>query len=278
MQQFLDASGLNEYHVKTKAIIDASITALQNGDIGLAAAIGTLAQDANIPSSATDALNIIIDDSVLLKLTTSLTNILVGESSNISVTATSKNSASSIIIKNGSEETIASGSGNSLVGSTTVTPGSEGILGFTATAVVNGKTLNAKVYVNCVGKIYYGAGSVYTDASIYASAKPTPGGKYNITVDTDGEYIFFVIPSSMTIAKVSMGGIEIPMETSNTTIDEISYSVYKSKNQYIAGTHQVVVESSFGGGSGGAGININTSDDTMIFGDKQYKLIPVVEE
>ena len=62
MQQFLDASGLNEYHVKTKAIIDASITALQNGDIGLAAAIGTLAQDANIPSSAKDALNIIIDD------------------------------------------------------------------------------------------------------------------------------------------------------------------------------------------------------------------------
>ena len=40
----------------------------------------------------------------------------------------------------------------------------------------------------------------------------------------------------------------------------------------------LVVESSFGGGSGGAGININTSDDTMIFGDKQYKLIPVVEE
>lgn len=85
-------------------------------------------------------------------------------------------------------------------------------------------------------------------------------------------------PSSMTIAKVSMGGIEIPMETSSTTIGGISYSVYKSKNQYIAGTHQVVVESSFGGGSGGAGININTSDDTMIFGDKQYKLIPVVEE
>lgn len=246
MQQFLDASGLNEYHVKTKAIIDASITALQNGDIGLAAAIGTLAKDANIPSSATDALNILIDDSVLLKLTTSLTNILVGESSNISVTATSKNRASSIIIKNRSGETIASGSGNSLVGSTTVTPGSEGILGFTATAVVNGKTLNAKVYVNCVGKIYYGAGSIYTDVSTYASAKPTPVGKYNITVDTDGEYIFFVIPSSMTIAKVSMGGIEIPMETSSTTIGGISYSVYKSKNQYISGTHQVVVESSFG--------------------------------
>lgn len=274
--QFLDASGLNEYHVQTKALIDASINALQNGDIGLAAAIGTLAKDVNIPSMANDALNIIIDDSVLLKLTTSLTNAFVGESSAISITATSKNSASSIVIKNGSGETIASGSGNSLVGSTTITPGSEGILGFTATAVVNGKSLTVKTYINCVAKVYYGAGSVYTDASAYASARTSPQGVYNITVDSDGDYIYIVVPSSMTIAKVSMNGVKIPMNVTDVTIGGISYKSYQSKNQYIAGTYEVIVDSQNGGILNSA--DINTSDDVMTFGNKQYKLIPVVEE
>lgn len=242
MQQFLDASGLNEYHVKTKAIIDASITALQNGDIGLAAAIGTLAQDANIPSSATDALNILIDDSVLLKLTTSLTNILVGESSNISVTATSKNSASSIIIKNGIGETIASGSGNNLVGSTTVTPSSEGVLGYSVTAVVNGTTLSAKSYVNCVRPIYYGSGTNYTDATIVSGAKQTPNGKYTISVNSANNYIYFVVPSSMTIAKVLMNGLSMPMQATSVQKDGQSYTAYQSVNGYDVGTYNLDVE------------------------------------
>ena len=103
MHKFLDASGLNEYHIRNKAVIDASIIALQNGDIGLAAAIGTLAQDVNLPSFTSDALNILIDDSAKLKLTTSPQNVFVNTKSTVSVTATSKNSASSIIIKNGSK-------------------------------------------------------------------------------------------------------------------------------------------------------------------------------
>ena len=102
MQHFLDASGLNTYHTQVKAIIDSSIVALQNGDIGLAGAIETLAKDAELPSLVYDKLNILIDDSVLLKLTASPTILFVGDSSTLSITATSKNSASSIVIKNGS--------------------------------------------------------------------------------------------------------------------------------------------------------------------------------
>lgn len=242
MHKFLDASGLNEYHIRNKAVIDASIIALQNGDIGLAAAIGTLAQDVNLPSFTSDALNILIDDSAKLKLTTSPQNVFVNTQSTVSVTATSKNSASSIIIKNGSGTQIASGSGNSLVGTTTVNPSNEGLLGFTATAVVNGTSLNAKIYVNCVAKVYYGSGDTYTDASKYASARSTPKGKYTITVNKDGEYIFFVVPSSMSVTKVSMGGIEIPMTKSSISIGGVSYNVFKSTNQYIAGTHEFLVE------------------------------------
>lgn len=240
--QFLDASGLNNYHTQVKAIIDSSIVALQNGDIGLAGAIGTLAKDAELPSLVYDKLNILIDDSVLLKLTASPTTIFVGDSSTLSITATSKKSASSIVIKNGSGTTIASGTGTSLVGSTTVTPGSEGILGFTATAVVNGTTLSAKTYVNCVAKIYYGSGSAYTDATSVASARLNPKGKYTVNVATTGKYIYFVVPSSMTVANVSMNGVTIPMDVTNVNINGIAYKVYQSKNQYLAGTYEIIVD------------------------------------
>jgi hypothetical protein len=277
MQQFLDASGLNLYHQQVKEIFDSSIIALQNGDIGIAGAIGTLVNDIDTGYSRTrDKLDILIDEATLLRLTSSHNNIFVGEESTLSITAISKNSATSIVIKNGSGDVIASGSGISLVGSTTVTPGSEGILGFTATAVVNGKSLNAKVYVNCVGKVYYGSGSVYTDASTYASERTTPQGVYNVTVNNNGDYIYIVVPSSMTIAKVSMNGVNIPMNVTDVTIGGISYKAYQSKNQYIAGTYEVIVDSQNGGVLNVA--DINTSDDVMTFGDKQYKLIPVVEE
>ena len=277
MQQFLDASGLNLYHQQVKEIFDSSIIALQNGDIGIAGAIGTLVNDIDTGYSRTrDKLDILIDEATLLRLTSSHNNIFVGEESTLSITAISKNSATSIVIKNGSGDVIASGSGISLVGSTTVTPGSEGILGFTATAVVNGKSLTAKVYVNCVGKVYYGSGSVYTDDSTYASERTTPQGVYNVTVSNNGDYIYIVVPSSMTIAKVSMNGVNIPMNVTDVTIGGISYKAYQSKNQYIAGTYEVIVDSQNGGVLNVA--DINTSDDVMTFGDKQYKLIPVVEE
>ena len=238
--EFLDASGLNQYHTGVKAIIDSSIVALQNSDIGLAGAIETLAKDAELPALVYDKLNILIENSALLKLTVSPTTIFVGDSSTLNVTATTKNNATSIIIKNGSGSTIASGSGTSLVGSTTVTPGSEGILGFTATAVVNGTTLSAKTYVNCVAKIYYGSGNSYTDATNVASVRLNPKGKYTINV-ANGKYIFLVVPSSMAVTNVLMNGVTIPMNVTSVTKGGISYKSYQSKNQYISGTYEIVV-------------------------------------
>lgn len=238
--EFLDASGLNQYHTTVKAIIDSSIVALQNSDIGLAGAVETLAKDAELPALAYDKLNILIDNSALLKLTVSPTTIFVGDSSTLNVTSTTKNNATSIIIKNGSGSTIASGSGTSLVGSTTVTPGSEGILGFTATAVVNGTTLSAKTYVNCVAKIYYGSGNSYTDATNVASVRLNPKGKYTINV-ANGKYIFLVVPSSMAVTNVLMNGVTIPMNVTSVAKGGISYKSYQSKNQYISGTYEIVV-------------------------------------
>lgn len=273
--QFLDASGLNEYHIKNKAIIDSSIIALQNGDIGISSAIGVLANDLDNGYPRTkDKLDILIDGATLLRLTSSVNNIFVGEESTFNLTAVSKNSTSSIIIKNGSDETIASGSGNSLVGSTTVTPGSEGILGFTANAVVNGKTLITKTYVNCVAKIYYGAGSVYTDVSTYATERTSPKGIYGITVNNDGEYIYIVVPSSMSIANVSMGGVNIPMNETDASIGNISYRVYQSKNQYLTGSYEIVVNSQ-DGVLNYSSVDIN--NDTLVCGNKTYKLIQVTD-
>ena len=115
-------------------------------------------------------------------------------------------------------------------------------IGYSVTAVVNGTTLSAKSYVNCVRPIYYGSGTNYTDATIVAGAKQVPNGKYTISVNSANNYIYFVVPSSMTIAKVLMNGLSMPMQATSVQKDGQSYTAYQSVNGYDVGTYNLDVE------------------------------------
>lgn len=241
MTKFLDTYGLYEYHTQNKANIDSSFNTMQNGDIGLSSAISELTADAGLPPMITNKINVLVDNATMLKLTTSLSTVLVGNSTDVDITATCKRTCQRIVIKNGIGDIITMGSGNSVDDTVTVSPSAEGILGFTAEATtIDGMTYTAKVYLNCVPKIYYGGGSTYADASTYATPRLTPKGDYDVTVAL-GDYIIFCIPATMQISNITMSGMSVPMDVSSQVIGGISYIVYKSQSQFQAGTYTITV-------------------------------------
>ena len=90
--------------------------------------------------------------------------------------------------------------------------------------------------------IYYGAGVAYTDATTKASARTTPAGTYNVTVASNGQYVWFVVPATMTISKATKGGFDFPLEApQNITIEGIAYKAYRSSNTYDAGTEVITL-------------------------------------
>lgn len=231
MKQFLDSSGLNLYHHLSKRKVDASINELTIVDENLT----------NQMEELTNDLQELTDLVSQVKLEVSPTMIYVGDSSTLNFTATCKDSADSIVIKDQNDTTIASGSGTSLVGTTSVTPDSEGILLFTCNALIGGVTYTSTVKVNVVGKIYYGCGQTDSSATSIAPINDKPNGLYTLTVSNKGDYIFFVVPASMRINNISMNGLEVPMSSSSTTKGGIPYTVYKSTNGYNTGTYKIII-------------------------------------
>ncbi len=237
-----DASTITKLTGYQEAASASAVTA----DDTLLIALGKIEKKANdvVTSyeSLSDKMDNLMKNSPLVSLSVAPTTIFVGDSSTLVFSANIKDTASSIIIIDDNGTQIASGSGTSLDGSTAVTPSSEGVLGYSVIAVVDGTTLSAKSYVNCVRQIYYGSGTNYTDATIVADAKQTPNGKYTISVDAANNYIYFVVPSSMTITKVLMNGLNMPMQATSVQKDDQSYTAYQSVNGYDVGTYTLDVE------------------------------------
>ena len=67
-------------------------------------------------------------------------------------------------------------------------------------------------------------------------------GTYNINVAQNGSYVWFNVPSSMTIHGATMSGFEFPLEApTNVTINGVAYKSYRSSNTYNAGTLTIVI-------------------------------------
>ena len=91
------------------------------------------------------------------------------------------------------------------------------------------------------GKIYYGSGETYLDAtSVYES--DTPQGVYNIGVQSDGEYIFFLFPVSMQdISDITMNGYSVPKSERIVQMNGSAYVSYQSTNRYRTGLYKLIV-------------------------------------
>ena len=191
-----------------------------------------------------DQIDTIISDKAVISLSASTTTFIVGERM-FTLTASTNTSAESIVIKQGSN-VVATGSGKTLIQGVSVEQDTVGSIGYTAEftfAGGNKRTANVTVYF--VNKIYVGSGAVYTDVasdSYAVSARRSPASTYNVTVAQNGQYVFFVIPATMSITKATLSGFDFPLDTPVTeTINNVSYKVYRSSNTNDAGTYQIVI-------------------------------------
>ena len=116
-------------------------------------------------------------------------------------------------------------------------------LTYTAKAVIGDVEKTASVSISVVNPMYVGAGAAYADVvtdDCKQSARTSASGTFNVTVASDGQYVFFVVPSSMTINKVTLSGFDFPLLAADTT-SKSGYKIYKSANTYKAGTLTLVV-------------------------------------
>lgn len=116
-------------------------------------------------------------------------------------------------------------------------------LSYSATAVIGTVTKSASLDISIVNPMYVGVGAAYADvvvAGCKQSARTSASGTYNVTVASDGQYVFFVVPSSMNINKVTLSGFDFPLLAADTT-SKSGYKIYKSANTYKAGTLTLVV-------------------------------------
>lgn len=189
-------------------------------------------------------IDAIVSEKATVSLSISPNTLIVGEQT-FTLTASTNTTAENIVIKYGSE-LIISGSGKTLSRSITVTQDTAADIPYTAEftfAGGNKRTATATVYF--VNKVYVGSGAVYTDVTIDShavSARRSPAGTYNVTVEQNGQYVFFVIPATMSITKATLSGFDFPLDTPvSATVDGVSYKVYRSSNTNDAGTYQIVI-------------------------------------
>lgn len=116
-------------------------------------------------------------------------------------------------------------------------------LTYSAKAVIGDVEKTATVSISVVNPMYVGAGAAYADVVVEnckQSARTSASGTYNVTVASNGQYVFFVVPSSMTINKVTLSGFDFPLLAADTT-SKSGYKIYKSANTYKAGAMTLVV-------------------------------------
>ena len=186
---------------------------------------------------------ITIDAAVDVSVTTSPGVVFVGLEESITVGGTSNVNADSIVVKRGTT-TVVSGSGKSASGNDTLTPATSGTTTYNGTFSINGVQKTASRSVTAVHHIYYGSGAVYTDVTTTRSdAVTSPSGTYNVTIG-DGDYVFFIVPSNMTINSATFveGGfgllLDAPVNVTKTDggVANVGYKSYRSSSPCDPGT------------------------------------------
>lgn len=158
--------------------------------------------------------------------------IMKGVHSNVHVEAVCYYEADEIRIKQNGIY-VATGSGQSLVFSDVITPTGTDNVEYEAefTKGDDIKVVNKTLFV--AQPVYYGAGQSYEDAANVASPRITPNGDYRITVENDGSRIFFVVPVSMSITRVTMNGFDVDFDNPTVVlINNLAYKVYQSSDVY----------------------------------------------
>lgn len=115
---------------------------------------------------------------------------------------------------------------------------------FRCVGVMAGETHEKEMNVYKEVPFFIGSGNVYTDIMNEECRRSLDGtleGSYDLNVNTNGDYIFIIIPASRKseFRRADMNGYEIPMEA---PVDVDDFVVYKSINTYNAGTYNIDID------------------------------------
>lgn len=187
-------------------------------------------------------INVIVNDKAVISLTASPSIVFVDTQTPVTLTATTDTTASLIQIVTDTT-IIARGHGNILSETVNLTIPSAGTASYTAQFTISGIVKSTHVSISAVNKIYYGSGSAYTDVTTsLPTPKTSPAGTYTVTVNNDNDYVWFLVPSTMTINKATMSGFEFPLEAPQSVdIWGNTYYAYQSSNTYDAGELTIVI-------------------------------------
>lgn len=186
-------------------------------------------------------IDTIVGKGAIVNLSATPSMVFVGGSHSINLVATTDLEATEISIRD-NDTIIAEGSGTRLTCYKNIEITRPDITSFYALFKIKGIRKATTATVTAVNKIYYGSGTVYTDAAIVPPAKLTPEGNYNVNVIEDGQYVFFNIPTYMLLNGATMNGIEFPLDEPTTvTINDTEYKSYRSSNTVDAGTYEIII-------------------------------------
>lgn len=183
----------------------------------------------------------IVSGGATINLTATPSPVFVGVSSTINLSATTNKNATNIKIKKG-VDVLSVGSGSSLSGTDTINPSTAGNITYTAEFTISGLQRSTTRNVVAVYPIRIGSGATYTEGTVLNTPKTSPAGTYNVIVSNNEDYVWFNVPSTMTINGATMSGFDFPLETPvDVTIGGVAYKSYQSSNTYDAGSLTIVI-------------------------------------
>lgn len=167
--------------------------------------------------------------------------VLAGVATSVEVSVSSEVSATAIVLKRGGV-TLAQGTGQSLVFSDVLTAAEAGMVTYEAVLTIGGVERTVTVGVMAVNAVLYGMALDSSGVSTQASVRRSPEGRYQVTAAQDGCYLFVLVPSTMEVNGITMGGVEMPMEApTGIVVGSLVYKCYQSSNTYQAGTYNIIV-------------------------------------
>lgn len=176
-----------------------------------------------------------------LTLTASTDLVKVGVGTSVGLVFKSNVAATAITLKRGAS-VITSGTGKTLEFSDLLLVADEGTVVYTAEAVIGGQTRTVTVSVDVVEAVYYGGGTDASQIVNTPSARRTPAGRYAFNIAQAESSIFVLVPMSMDVSYVTLGGLEVPMEpATGIVVESKPYKCYQSSNTYDAGSYVINV-------------------------------------
>lgn len=119
---------------------------------------------------------------------------------------------------------------------------------YTVKSLKGSKTVKASTTATFIAPMYFGfsenstASGLIIDSLQKQSLKTTPGGSYTINNPTSGNYLWLCVPEEMSINRVTSGGFDVPMESSQEGSTSVGvYKCYRSSSSINQGNMNIII-------------------------------------